>query len=392
MQSLFNISEGGLYTFPQWHDPQGVVKQAKDLKTKPCFKRKMSITKAIRTTILAFLLGCNPEPKSSPEPCPIIERICNLEALYLGKAGSVEEVQEYLGKKCSKVDSSPDFPATLEAMWAYKIKVRANGNKAAQEAAEQKVKAYRLHPRQMSLEEYVQLANAEAEKVQAELDWEKVASVYKLSEEKQELLQRALAQIRGKELVAYGMTELFPARDGERNQKLLDYLLREAGATYVESLPAMYDEYSSMGLWQFTSFAVHDVPGDRRGASILNQCLSSSLRIPGSVNLLKNEEHARAAYLFAGHNLAELIRRLDKKQRKAFGNYLEELEENSSLKDNGDDLVQYIATAHHLPAVARGVARKWLNGGAKKDFKQYCGAHLGRYAGKTKSNYKALGN
>ncbi|MEK6845150.1 MAG: hypothetical protein AABY26_00205, partial [Nanoarchaeota archaeon] len=190
------------------------------------------LEKIVRLCLAGVLVACTPEEAESRKPKPHakasikVEKICNLEALYLGSADTVKEVRHLVKGGCAEKDSTPNFPAALEAMWDYKTEQRASGNPAAQQAAKLKMEQYSQNPRHMSLEKYVQLADAEAAKVQKELDWERVALGYKLSPDKQKLLQRAMAQIRGRELIAYGMTELFPSHNGNRNEKLLDRLLR----------------------------------------------------------------------------------------------------------------------------------------------------------------------
>jgi hypothetical protein len=75
------------------------------------------------------------------------------------------------------------------------------------------------------------------------------------------------------------MTELFPSMD-KMNKDVLDFLLRHGGEELVYHLPAVNDDYASFGPYQFTSFAVYNAEGQKKGASILNDFLPSGIRIP----------------------------------------------------------------------------------------------------------------
>lgn len=316
--------------------------------------------------------------------CPRLERRCNLEAIYAGIPSSPADVSTLLGRECFEIGPyrKVDYGKNLEHMWDAKIKRYANPVLKA--CKQQTLENYRSHPHKTTLETYTTLATNIAQSNYKELDWEKVQKGYKLTEKETKILKRALKQIEGDELIAYLMTELFPSHNGTRNKDQLEELLRNAGRTYIESVPAMYDKYCSFGGFQFTSFAVNGVTTD--GASKMNQYLDYALQIPGSVSKLKGDDHLRAAHLFVAHNLALVIGQLNDPQQKSLENYLTQAEKGS--KD--DDLIQYAATAHHLPSGARKAAKKWLDNKARADFSVSCSRHLKRYADKTKKNYRVL--
>lgn len=169
-----------------------------------------------------------------------------------------------------------------------------------------------------------------------------------------------------------------PSRDGQLNKLILDFLLKNAGREYIESIPAMYDPKTSFGPYQFTEYALYEVPRrGKRGASIINQAVKESEKIPGSVALLRGEQHYKAAFLFMIENIANLVN----KRCAAL---------NSVWRANKDDLIMFVATSHHMPSPALNAARRWLDNWARLPFYISCGSHLRRYALKTKANLESL--
>jgi hypothetical protein len=179
------------------------------------------------------------------------------------------------------------------------------------------------------------------------------------------------------------MAELLPSNNGELNRDYLDFLLRHGGRRYLESLPALHDDITSFGPVQFTQYAVYDVPGERRGASRVNVALprGSELRIPGSTLRLRDNDHLRAAYLFAVSNLADGIRSLSERQLTTF---------ERVAGPRGVDVAQFIAVAHNKPANGRRALRAWLDAGGNGSFRDYCVPVSRLYAQKTINNYWAL--
>lgn len=314
-----------------------------------------------------------------------IARVCNLEAIYMGVPTTVKEVRKYRGKTCAKIGKKhqPDYSKVLEALWDTKISLYQSNRGVLTQARDATLQKYRTNPRKMSLTDYLTFAEKVVNDAYNGISWDKAEEGYEFKKHQQGLLKKAMRTIRGKELVAYAITELFPTRNGTRNEKILEYMLREGGATFVESIPALYDPYCSFGLFQFTSLALHGPK--KRGASQMNQYLKPDQRIPGSMIYLDGEEgdHFRAAYLFAAHNLAQLIRNLNPKQARSLDIFLDQTQRD-------DDLIQYIAVSHHNPARGLRGAKRWLDNGARADFSVSVSGGLRGYALKTKNNYAAL--
>ncbi len=325
-------------------------------------------------------------PSESAAKGPELTSACNLEALYLGAGKNHKDIKRLLKGGCTTLNqrAAVDFEDVLEELWDYKNDGRAKRNGAAKQAAKTVLQRYHKNKGLTSLDKYIKSADDISKETFEHLDFAGIAKEYRLNDRQRKILQKALGTIHGKEIIAYGMTELFPSHNGKRNKALLHYLLQNAGATYLESIPAMYDKFSSYGMWQFTSYAVFDAKGREEGASRMSDHLPIKKQIPGSVNKLEGKDHVRAAYLFAAHNVASLVGNLDGKQMTTFESYLGRAGKNSN------DLVQYAATAHHLPGKARNFAERWLRSGAKQNYGSFTKGRLRAYADKTRANYGAL--
>lgn len=281
-------------------------------------------------------------------------------------------------------EASIDFEKNLAHLWAGKIE-RKDSSDSTQANVDQVLAYYRANKNKMPLKEFVRLADKEVSLVKANIDWAKLCRIERLNGERCQILLAISKGIVGKDIIAYGMTEIFPAADGALNVAFLDLLLRQAGAEYVDSLPAIHDGYLSFGFYQFTSFAVYDANDEKRGASIVNQAVRGSARIPGSVISLRNGDHHRAAYMFAVHNIATLLRLANAKEVKNLGKL---------HAKHQDEIVQFIAISHHLPGPAIKGARHWMGSGMKTELQVSLRNPLREYAHKTQGNlaylYKSL--
>ncbi len=246
----------------------------------------------------------------------------------------------------------------------------------------------RLDPERMSLREYQDIADAQAKLVYRNLDWKEVCATYFTDSEKHvdqkrcALLKRVARLVDGRVLMSYMMTELLPT-SGNYGRAYVDFLLRNAGRRYVESIPALHDSYTSFGPFQFTAKAVYDmgyVP-TVGGVTRVNRALPSSLRVPGSVSFFREDDHLRAAYLFAVSNFAVFIRRLDDRRFALFGRI---------AASHRQELAQFIATAHNKPETAYDAGEAWLRAKAGSAYRDHCPEASRRYAQKTIENYRAL--
>ena len=175
--------------------------------------------------------------------------------------------------------------------------------------------------KKMSLKEFIVITEKKIAAAKQSLNWNAVCRRYedkkktkKENEKRCNLLQAVVSKLAGKDMLAYGMTELLPSNDGRFNTKYLDILLQNAGAEFLYRVPAMADGYASLGLYQFTMFAIRKDDEATEGASIINDFVKEGgEKIPDSVVKLSGHEHHVAAFYFAVHNIARLVTSLTSK-------------------------------------------------------------------------------
>lgn len=302
------------------------------------------------------------------------KKLSNLYCLYLGQSEGI-----------FPKNVSVNWRSQLKVLWDMKLK-KAKSRPVVKTASEMVVSQYPLQPTQLTFRQYKKIADEQANLLQRSIDWEsigrlKMVNQGQVNERKLELLKKISSKIGGRELLAYALTELMPGDDGEFNKNFLHFLLRNGGREYVEGIPAVYDEKTSFGPFQFTEYALYDANGEKRGASIINQALPAEHKVPGSVIKLRGDDHFKAAWLNAVENLASLIRGLDEKQLKSL---------EDRLPFISTEIVQYIAVSHHAPSHARRWAGQWLKEDAGKDFQSFCERNCRVYAHKTAKNYAAI--
>lgn len=206
----------------------------------------------------------------------------------------------------------------------------------------------------MDLKRFVAIADERAELAKRSLDWKALCKsrLYKLDEKKCKLLQAITKNISGKDIVAYGMTELLPSLDGNLNVTYTDILLKSAGAQFLYYIPSLGDRYASLGVYQFTFLALRDDDIRVEGTNVVNAYVGAKgEKVPGSVVALSGHQHHSAAFYFAIHNLATFISRLSAK----------EVETLSKLHGtHQDEMIILIACAHHAPEATFPAAERWL--------------------------------
>jgi len=290
--------------------------------------------------------------------------------------------QLYLGIESNIIPETllTDFDSQLSKLWQMKEDVSGLKN-VAEEARWQLIEEYSQARTPVTLKAYQTNIDQIANRTYQSINWQRMCRERGMKTRNCQTLQKIAKTIGGRELLAYGLTELMPAAEGRLNVLVLDLLLQNAGREYVESLPAIYDSYTSFGLYQFTQYAIFETPTEIRGASIVSTYLPVVEQIPGSVSKLRGDDHHKAAYLFAVRNLMRMIHRLNDRQ-------LSTLESGWAHSD--DEITQYIAVAHHSPSNALLAAKRWLDNGMKYDFSVSVSSRYLAYAKKTKVNYEAL--
>ncbi|OGG79606.1 hypothetical protein A3A39_02145 [Candidatus Kaiserbacteria bacterium RIFCSPLOWO2_01_FULL_54_13] len=251
-----------------------------------------------------------------------------------------------------------DFPtAQLPHLWEEKKK-RYGETAVVEETRRTLIESYdQKRAEKIGWREFRDRGQSSVDVSRRSLDWNGVSNHFNLSDLDLKLLREFERQIDGTALLAYVLTELMPGTDGALNREMLDFLLRVGGREYLESIPSIGDDKTSVGPYQFTEYAVFDTGSERRGASRVNQYLPVKLRIPGSVAKLRGDDHHKAAYLFAIFNLAQLVRKIAPEDKKTL---------LGRAVDLRPSLVEFVATAHNLPAIA------------VRNFRNYLIAFLGR--------------
>lgn len=261
-------------------------------------------------------------------------------------------------------------------------------------------------PKRISLAEYVRVADDVICDLHGQLAWYQLPHLYRgLSDERVPLVRSVASHIDGRALLAYALTEIrASSTDGALNRDYVDFLLQYGGREFIERIPAGSDRFTSYGPYQFTQWALYAHHRKRRGASIVNEALHESERIPGSVGLLRGDDHFKAAYLFAVHNVVCLVTRLADRECATLaqvlpGRTLARTGTLSRLRTASAQaqapatpaLAEFIGAAHHLPLAAYVAGERWLRQKAVGSFVS-CIAHdrVRRYATITAANYAAL--
>ncbi len=295
-----------------------------------------------------------------------------LRSLFTQYTGIEEEAPE-------KVNIN--FYGRLELMWEKKKEISPD-NPVVQEIASTILDEYKKKPHDtVSMKDYETIIADVLDETNSEISWDKIAELKNMNRGERKLAEKVVKLITAKDVVAYSLTELMPSANGELNKNMLEFLLKNAGTRFLYSIPALGDRWTSFGPYQFTSFALHDIPEDRRGASVINQALPKDIRIPGSMIKLRGEDHHRAAFLFMIDNICDLIKR----SNDASG--WKKLETNKEAMRK--QIIIFCAVAHHLPSRAKTQAAEWLENGADDQLIDHL-TDLTEYARKTTANVEGL--
>ncbi len=273
-----------------------------------------------------------------------------------------------------------DFEANLADLWERKSNHRKLTDSARAYTAQALVR-YQQSKTRMTVQQYVARAELEIDRVRKHIDWHGLCEQQRLNARRCEVLKAIATRISGKDLVAYGLTELMPSADGRFNVHYLDLLLKNAGVEFIESVPAISDGMLSLGFYQFTSHAVRHDETTIAGASLINQHIAKPAKIPGSVAHLRGNDHHRAAFCFALYNLSGLLKKVSDTELKVL---------DAKRGEYHSQIVQYIAASHYLPKPAQRGMRYWLENGMRGDLRNSLRARVRMYAFKTDANLRAL--
>ncbi len=298
-----------------------------------------------------------------------------------------------------------DFRSQLARMWKYKLErihERHKGHPPSTLIAAEKLFTSYDPERstKMNILQYQGEIGKSIQKVRADLPLKNIQSLpafKSLDKEQVSLVEALEKRITAMSLLGYSLTEIMPTTGVQSvvGIEVYDWLLRSAGREYLEEgMPALGDAEFSFGLYQLTpGVFVDPVSGRLQGARLIDS-VSKQPQTPRTIGALRGGDHHRAAYLFAVHNLALLVRRLNQNRSRDLLKH---------LPDMPKDLVtEFIAAAHHSPANAINgfevylqqyeVYRANKNKYAEPDFVESCASfgNIGPYARKTRDNMKAL--
>jgi len=193
----------------------------------------------------------------------------------------------------------------------------------------------------ITVDQYSHSIRESIKEIQNNFDWEAFNKKrFEDNSKNAEIFKNICKNIDEDCLLAYSMTEFFPSADGKLNKELLSFLLKNWGEKFLFYLPAVHDDYTSFGPYQFTYLALADYNGQKNGASKLNTYLPAEHKIPGSVNKLEGNEHHKAAYLFAIYNISTLMKHPDLVKALTL----------LTQKRYKNDLAELIAIMHNKPA------------------------------------------
>ena len=156
-------------------------------------------------------------------------------------------------------------------------------------------------------------------------------------------------------MVSYIATELFENK--ETGLEVMEFLLQNAGVEFIERFPALYDNQLSYGGPQLTPYVV----GPHGSTTTLLHIAHRDSLVPKSLGEFKGiEDHIRAGYVFALHNMITVLQSIVETHAHDLTALNASL---NALIDTGDQgggmLLEYLSAAHHAPVLARGAFLRW---------------------------------
>lgn len=369
-------------------------------------------TQPISTTIAAILLSlavakCTlPEADAAPmveiievadigdltESTPIIDESgpkghedTSVNFTAMGKGSKVGPLMgAYLGMEATKIRPAI-IPATMNVNWGDNLRNlwdkklnKKNVTPATIKNADKIVNGYTDAPRDTkTIQAFVSEVGEITRNTHASINYTTLCDAMKINETKCNSYRRTMGRFNGLNIVAYGMTEIFPAHNGRYNVATLDTILRHAGENYIDAIPALGDGLLSKGMYQFTSHAVRRDNTAVGGANFVDN--HAGMKLPGSVLYLNGDNSHKAAFEFAAYNIGMVVRRLNDREANIL-----------ATKCDIEQITEVIASGHHMPARTYDNAKRWIAEGCAKPYRTYAGPHLTEYALKTSINYEAL--
>jgi hypothetical protein len=337
---------------------------------------------------LSSILPLSLAPASTPEKLPEIiyvgmneDKISMVDFQPIKDLGINNISLSYFDFSGKIPDSAEvNWNNSLDRLWDKKLQIK-NVSPATKNAANDILSDFASSDSEtMTINSHIKNLDITLNEVKRDFNWEGLCKRYDLTESQCYNLVYVAYNIDANMLTAYSMTELMPYREGDRNYALMSIYMENAGVRYLDAIPALGDTYLSMGRYQFTSFAIgYDDEGPRPANMVAK--FSPNYPIPGSVVKLNGIESDLAAYYFSVYNVMSLLKKMTPNGNARFKN---------NCINKKDQLVEYIATAHHNPSWARKRAIEWIGEDCKKPLINYQGERLEVYSIKTSTNYNAI--
>lgn len=286
-------------------------------------------------------------------------------------------LEHYLGRyEALPAEIQVDFTTQLRQMWGLKLHRYGRRPELRQVADALCTEYESTAPQPSSVQQYAEEVQGMVEQVFHSFDWTRLTQERRVDPVALELVRAIAERMSYKELFALCMTELLPLATAQRNEQLLDLILRSAGSEFLERVPALFDRYVSFGPYQFTKFALSETEDRAVGASHINPILPPELRLPRQVQDLRSIHHHIAAIAFMVENACLLVQRA---QDRGLVERLWKAVEEQSLQ-----VLTCLGAAHHAPRAAVEALLSWL---ARPEGREYAavvrgepGVYAKRYA------------
>lgn len=283
---------------------------------------------------------------------------------------------EYLGIKDGSIVPEKldvDFKANLASLWRRKFGFDASGRTQEEEISIRK-KFLHKHKDLMVLAErlYSSYNQDTARKVPLFEYAKEITSVtnqahgafmhamyelrrdHRFPRERRSVIERLAKHIGYEKLLACSLTELMPSRDGKINATVLDFLLRNAGASFVNRIPAVHDMLASFGPYQLTPAIF--APG---GSGNLSEKMEEHLPkgfMPKTVDDVSGKDHHKVAYIVAIEHLTQIVGKFSRHELKE----VEHRIAHTSPEVLHKEVLTFIAMSHHRPEEAYSYFKKIL--------------------------------
>ena len=134
--------------------------------------------------------------------------------------------------------------------------------------------------------------------------------------------------------------------DPKENFKILTFILRKHGLTFLSFIPALHDNLVSFGPFQLTPLVIN--PEDEENIypiTYMNKFLKENHKLPNNLEEFRVRDHYKAEILLSLYYVADIL-----KTTKILDNIESILSNEENLKWFLEQIFYYLAGAHHYPS------------------------------------------